>query len=212
VADESRQAIAAKTIRLIAELYLKDGSPRVAESLEMGAAALLAAEARGLKEIEQAMEGYVTALDGRPNKSLLDRVKILIMLTDKCAATECEARGRAPQEEASKNELKLARETGEAKLGPVDGTVTSIIVRLIQSHEALTLELADTKAELARGRAPQKEDAAFRAGYEDGWQAGVYAEEPDDYQVGTALAAYRKSQAELARGRAAETQEKDPTA
>lgn len=40
VEDESRQAIAAKTIRLIAELYLKDGSPRIAESLEMGAAAL----------------------------------------------------------------------------------------------------------------------------------------------------------------------------
>jgi hypothetical protein len=56
---------------------------------------------------------------------------------------------------AAQNELQSAREAGEAKLGPVDGTLTSVVVRLIQSHEAMSLELADTSSLLAQQEATQ---------------------------------------------------------
>lgn len=59
------------------------------EEIDALLAAHAAAQAQQLKEIEQAIEGRICGMDGTPRQSLVTRIKVLVALADKCAATEC---------------------------------------------------------------------------------------------------------------------------
>lgn len=58
-----------------------------------------------------------------------------------------DARGR--EIAALRNELQTAREIGEKWTGPVEGTLSSVVLRLGQSRESLALELADLREAFA---------------------------------------------------------------